>query len=194
MITSIRRLALLLTIPALCLAQAGGPPKGFSGTVVGVAGDTVTLKDKDGKNLVVQMTPGWTVSVVRKADAAAIKAGSFIASQNVPVDANTGKSTEVRVLEPGYRPEEGTHAVSPSNPNMMTHGTVKSTKKTADGVELEVTYPNGSRRLMVPASAPVTVSDPQSRSVLKPGLAVGGVTRPGADGIERASRIQPSNP
>ena len=190
--TFIHRVALILTIPALSFAQ--GPPKGFNGTVVGVAGDTVTLKDKDGKQFVVQMTPGWTVSVVRKADAGAIKAGNFIASQNVPVDSSTGKSTEVRVLEPGYRPEEGTHAVSPNNPNMMTHGTVKSAKKTADGVELEVTYPDGSRHLIVPSTVPVSVSDPQSRSALKPGMAVGGVTRPGADGIERASRIQPATP
>jgi outer membrane lipoprotein SlyB len=193
MLKSLLRITVFLALPALGLAQAAGPPRGFSGTVVSVAGDTVTLKDKDGKALVVQMTPGWTVSVVRKVDAAAIKAGNFVATQNVPVDANTGKSTEVRILEPGYRPEEGTHAVSPTNANMMTHGTVKSARKTADGVELEVSYPDGSRRLLVAPEVPVTISDPQDRSVLKPGVAVGGVTRKGPDGVERASRLQPSN-
>ncbi len=191
---SLLRIALVLALPALCIAaQLPMPPKGFSGTVVSVAGDTVTLKDKDGKTLVVNMTPGWTVSVVRKSDAAAIKAGSFVATQNVAVDANTGRSTEVRILEPGYRPEEGTHAVSPTNANMMTHGTVKSTAKTADGVTLEVIYPSGSRHLLVASSVPVTLSDPLDRSVLKPGVAVGGVTRPGADGVEHASRLQLSN-
>jgi hypothetical protein len=191
---SIHRIVALLAIPALGLAQVPGPPHGFSGSVVSVVGDAVTLKDKDGKTFVVQMTPGWTVSVVRKVDAAAIKAGNFVATQNVPVDAGTGKSTEVRILEPGYRPEEGTHAVSPTNANMMTHGTVKSARKTSDGVELDVTYPGGSRHLLVPASAPVTISDPLDRSVLKPGVAVGGVTRTGPDGVERASRLQPSSP
>ena len=194
MSSSVRLVAALLAIPALGLAQVPGPPHGFSGAVVSVAGDAVTLKDKDGKTFVVQMTPGWTVSVVRKVDAAAIKVGSFVATQNVPVDANTGKSTEVRILEPGYRPEEGTHAVSATNANMMTHGTVKSARKTADGVELDVSYSDGSRHLLVAAGVPVTISDPLDRSVLKPGLAVGGVTRAGPDGVERASRLQPSNP
>jgi hypothetical protein len=185
---------MLLAVPAFSFAQASMQPHAFSGAIVGVTGDAVTLKDKDGRTFVVQMTPGWTVSVVRKVDAAAIKAGNFVATQNVPVDANTGKSTEVRILEPGYRPEEGTHAVSPANPNMMTHGTVKSATKAADGVELEVTYPGGSRHLLVAAGVPVTVSDPLDHGVLKPGVAVGSVTRPGSDGVERASRLQLVNP
>jgi hypothetical protein len=113
-----------------------------------------------------------------------------VATTNIPQDDKSGKSTELRVLEPGYRPEEGTHAVSPSNPNMMTHGTVKSIVKTAEGVELEVTYPSGSRHIVVPSGVPVTVSDPLNRSVLKPGVAVSGVTRTGPDGVPRASRLQ----
>jgi hypothetical protein len=136
------------------------------------------------------MTSGWTVSVNRTADASAIKPGAFVATTNTPLDDKSGRSTELRVLEPGYRPEEGTHAVSPSNPNMMTHGTVKSAVRTAEGMELEVTYPSGSRRIVVPAGVPIIVSDPLDRSVLKQGVAVSGVTRPGPDGIPRASRLQ----
>jgi hypothetical protein len=191
---SLLRIAVLLTVPVLSSAQAPAPPHGFSGTLVSVAGDTVTLQDKDGKTLVVKMTPGWTVSVNRKVDADAIKPGSFVATQNVPVDANTGKSTEVRILEPGYRPEEGTHAVSSTNANMMTHGSVKSVTKSADGVRLEVTYPNGSRHIIVAPGVPVTLSDPLNHSVLKPGVVVGGVTRPDPRGVERASRLQLSMP
>jgi hypothetical protein len=72
----------------------------------------------------------------------------------------------------------------------MTHGTVKSATKTADGVELEVTYPGGSRYLLVAPGVPVTVSDPLDHGALKPGIAVGSVTRSSADGVERASRLQ----
>src|SRR5580698_10651578 len=135
MIKSLLAVAVLLVLPAVNFAQAPMPPRGFSGTLVSVDGDSVTLQDKDGKSFVVQMTPGWTVSVNHTGDAGTIKAGDFVATTNVPVDANTGKSTELRVLEPGYRPEEGTHAVSPTKPNMMTHGTVKSVSKTDAGVQ-----------------------------------------------------------
>ena len=72
---------------------------------------SVTLKDKEGKTVVIQMTAGWTVSIARMADAGGIKPGSFVATANALVDANSGKSTELRVLEPGYRPEEGTHGM-----------------------------------------------------------------------------------
>ena len=178
--------ALLVTV----LGSAQTPPHAFSGTLVSVAGDAVTLQDQDGKVRVVQMTPGWTVSVNRAVAADAIKAGSFVATQNIPLDASTGKSTEVRILEPGYRPEQGTHAVSATNSNMMTHGRVTHVSASADGVQLEVSYPNGSRRIIVPPGVAVTLSDPLSHSVLKPGVAVAGVSRADASGIDRASRLQ----
>jgi hypothetical protein len=193
LLKSLLVLAALLSLPAANLAQAPMPPTSFSGTLVSIDGDSVTLQDKDGKKSVLQMTPGWTVSVNRAADADAIKAGDFVATTNIPVDDKTGKSTELRILEPGYRPEQGTHAVSPSNPNMMTHGTVKSATRTAEGVQLEVIYPNGSRHIVVPPGVPITLSDPLARSVLKPGVAVSGVTRPGPDGVPRASRLQLAN-
>jgi hypothetical protein len=190
---SLFRFVALLALPVLAYAQAVTPPRPFNGTIISVDGDNVSLQDKDGKPFIVQMTPGWTVSVVRKVDADAVKPGSFVATTNVPVSANAGRSTELRILEPGYRPEEGTHAVSPTDSNMMTHGTVKSVSKNDAGVELEVTYPSGSRMILVPLTAPVTISDPLDKSVLKSGVAVGGVTRTGPDGIARASRLQLSN-
>lgn len=193
MLKSSLQLAALIALTAISLVQAQTPPKAFSGTVVSIADDKVTLQDKDGKNFTVQMTPGWTVSVNRKVDTDAIKPGSFIASQNVRVSANTGRSTEVRILEPGYKPEEGTHPVSDTNPNMMTHGTVKTATKTDAGVEVEVTYPDGSRMLLIPPDIPITQSDPLDKSALKPGVAVSGVTRVGTDDVERASRIQLAN-
>jgi hypothetical protein len=193
LLSHLLRIAALAALPALAFAQTVTPPHPFNGTIVSVDGDTVTLQAKDGQNFSVQMAPGWTVSTNRKVDTDAIKPGSFIASTNVPVSATTGRSTEVRILEPGYRPEEGTHAVSQTDSNMMTHGTVKSADKNDAGVELEVTYPGGSRMLLVPLDVPVTLSDPLDKSVLKPGVAVSGVTRTGSDGIARASRLQVTN-
>lgn len=183
-------LAGLLIAPTFALGQGIAPPQPFSGTIVKVADDAVDLQDKDGKSVTVQMTPGWTVSVNRKGGPDDIKPGDFVATTNVPVSDDRGTSKEVRVLEPGYRPEEGTHAVSATDPNMMTHGTVKTATKTDAGLELEVTYPGGSRHIVVPAGASVTISDPLDRSVLKPGVAVAGVTRPGPDEVQRASRLQ----
>jgi hypothetical protein len=193
MLKSILKVTALVALPVLTFAQAVTPPHPFIGAIVSVAGDNITLQDKDGKNFTLNMTPGWTVSISRKVDADAIKPGNFVATTNVPVSATTGRSTELRILEPGYRPEEGTHPVSPTDPHMMTHGTVKFAEKSDAGVEIEVTYPGGSRLILVPPGVAVTISDPLDRSVLKPGVMVGGVTRTGPDGIPRASRLQLSN-
>ena len=203
MIRSLLRGAILFLLPALCLAQTakgdGTPhgnsslvPKAFSGTLISVVDDTVTLADKDGKTFVVLMTPGWTVSMNRPAEVSVIKPGDFIATNNVPIDTSTGRATEVRVLEPGYRPEMGTHPVSPTNSNMMTHGTVSAVTKSDSEVELIVDSPGGSRRIIVPAGVQVTVSDLLPRSKLKPGTLVTGVTRTDANGVARSSRIQPA--
>ena len=180
-------LAALLAMPVATLAQAPPPPTGFSGTLVSYADDSVTLTNKDGKTVVLQMTPGWTVSSARVGDAGAIRAGNFVATANAPLDANSGKSTELRVLEPGYEPEHGTHGMGGAN--MMTHGTVESAAKTDAGVELNVTYPGGSRRIVVPADVTVTFFDLQDRTTLKAGVKVSGVTRKGPDGVERAGRL-----
>jgi hypothetical protein len=63
------------------------------------------------------------------------------------VDAHTGQSTELRIMEPGYRPEFGTHLMAQTGA-AMTHGTVSSARQTAAGVELDVDYPGGSRHLI----------------------------------------------
>ena len=188
-----KSLLVLALLVSASFAPAQNPPKGFSGSFVSLSGDTVTLQDKDGKTFTIEMTPGWTVSANRSGTAADIKPGDFVATTNVSTKENSGSATELRILEPGYRPEQGTHAVSPGNPNMMTHGTVKSVAETAEGVELEVAWPDGSRKIAVAATVPVTISDPLDKTILKLGQMVGGVTRPGTDGVERASRLQLQN-
>jgi hypothetical protein len=180
-------LAALLGTHAAILAQAPPPPAGFSGTLVSFGENSVTLKDKDGKSFIVRMMSGWTVSVARVGDAGSIEPGNFVATANAPLNDTSGKSSELRVLESGYEPEHGTHGMGGAN--MMTHGTVASAARTDAGVELQVTYPGGSRRIVVPAGVTVTFFDLQDRSTLKPGASVSGVTRKGADGVPLAGRL-----
>ncbi len=203
MLRSLLRVVAFCLLPAICFAQAAkvddNPPsytrlipKPFSGSLVSVVGDKVTLADKDGKTFVVLMTPGWTVSVLREVDVRVIKPGDFIATTNVPVNASTGRATEVRILEPGYRPELGTHPFSPTDPKMMTHATVTSVRKTGSDVNVEVNAPDGSRQIIIPQGVHITISDVLPRTSLKPGTFVNGVTRTDAQGVARASRLQPT--
>jgi hypothetical protein len=181
--------AALLTLSATALGQQA-PPAGFNGSVVGYTDNSVTLKDKDGKEVTVAMTPGWFVSSPKKITADAVKTGDFVATANTNVDANTGKSTELRIMEPNYRPEEGTHLMGGRDNTSMTHGTVKKLSKGANGLELDVVYSDGGgRRIIVPSDINLTGYDVYDRSVLKPGMKAGAVARKGSDGVLRAGRL-----
>jgi hypothetical protein len=179
---------LAIPVAAVAQLQVQAPPVGFSGEVVKFSEDSVTLKDKDGKEVVLGMTRGWTVSRPHGIEATGIKVGDFVATANKVVDEHTGTSTEVRLMEPGYRPEYGTHLMGPGG-SAMTHGTVTATSKTAAGVELDVTYPGGSRHLIIPGEVKVTDFALLSRKDLKPGTKVGAVARKGDDGVLRAGRV-----
>lgn len=164
------------------------PPRGVAGVVVSVSDTEAVLKRPDGSNVVVPMTRGWTYSKMRRTTSAEIKPGDFIGSRNENLSTEGGRAAEVRIFEPGYRPEEGTHLVAlPST--SMTHGDVRSAAAGADGRELLVTYSGGTRKIVVPANVEVTAFDLQDRSSLKPGTAVSGVTRRGPDNVWRASRL-----
>lgn len=168
--------------------QVQAPPVGFSGALLAYTDDSATLKDGDGNEVVVAMTPGWTVSKPRSLPSTAIKPGDFVATANQVVDDRTGRSTELRIMEPGYRPEYGTHLMAQGG-TAMTHGTVAGARQTADGVELDVSYPGGARRLILPGQMTITDYQLLRRDALTPGIKVGAVARKGQDGVLRAGRL-----
>jgi hypothetical protein len=175
--------------PSLAQVQNAPPaPVKYTGLVMSVGNDSISLKDKDGKVIAVAMTPGWTVVTPRTLDSGALKVGDFVASTNVNIDASSGRSTEVRVLEPGYKPEENTHPTGQPNTS-MTHGTVTKVDRSADGVTLVVSYPSGSRHLAVASDVKITGYDVNKRSDLIIGTMVTAVTRVGPDGVGRAARL-----
>ena len=186
--------ALVCTAPAVAVSPVPASPVGYNGAIVSTAEDAVVLRQKDGTLKTVAMTPGWTVGVARQTSPEAIKPGDFIASANANIDAGSGKANEIRIFEPGYRPEIGTHGMPQPNVS-MTHGTVESAAATADGSrELKIVYPDGSRRILVPADVKVTAYDLRDRAAAAPGVMVGAVTRKGPDGVERAGRLLITTP
>ena len=180
---------LLMIMPASAGAQAVVDPVTHTGTIVAFSDDSVTLTEKDGNAVKVAMTPAWTVVTAHAVGAASIKPGEFVATANTNTGTDAGRATEVRILEPGYRPEYGSHPIGRPNTS-MTHALVKAVSPSAEGLVMEVTYPGGSRSIEVPENVPLTGYDLHGRDMLKPGTAVIAVTRPGGDKVWRASRLQ----
>ena len=162
-------------------------PVVYTGAIIATGGHSVQLNTKSGV-VTVQMKPGWTVASSHPAAVREIKPGDFIASNNLNIDANTGKATELRVFEPGYRPEYGSHPM-PTPGYSMTHALVAASAAAPEGQRLTVTFPAGSREIIVPLGVKVLAYNIQSRSLATPGTVVTAVTRKDPDGVSRAGRL-----
>ncbi len=190
-----RSAGLLILLAAPVMAQPAAvterhvpaPPRGVAGTVVSMSEQQVILRQADGKTITVLMTPRWTVSKPRKASIAELRLGDFIGSANVDLGPDKGRANELRIFEPGYRPEYGTHSIAAPGTS-MTHGFVFGIAKREGGTDLDIAYPEGRRAILVPGEMGVTVSDLQPRSAAARAK-VTAVTRPGSDGVHRASRL-----
>jgi hypothetical protein len=181
-------------LASMALAQ-GAPPAGppaftrYAGTVTAVAADHLTIKDKDGKTSEVPLATTWTAVATRPVDIEAIKPGSFVATANTNIDATTGKSIELRVFEPGNKLGEGSNPMAQPN-TTMTNATVQTVTKGAQGRELVVAYPGGTRHIIVPPEVQVIGNFPIDRDSIKPGEDISAFGVKGADGVARVTRVQ----
>ncbi|HEY4028738.1 MAG TPA: hypothetical protein VGM25_00210 [Caulobacteraceae bacterium] len=185
----------LAAAPALAFAQpaatAGAPPAftRYAGTVTAVDEDHLTIRAQDGKTTEVPLSRTWTAVATRPVDIEAIKPGSFVATANTDIDATTGKSIELRVFEPGNKGGEGSRPMAQAH-TTMTNATVQTVTKGAQGRELVVAYPGGTRHIIVPPDVKVIGNFPIDRDTIKPGDEVTALATKGDDGVTRATRVQ----
>jgi hypothetical protein len=160
---------LALTVPLATLAQA--PPGVARGEIVSVVNDTLTLKPADGAPVTIALAKDWTVTLLKAVDVDAIQPGSFIGTAEMPQKNGTGRSLEVHVFPPGVKVGEGHYGWDLRKGSMMTNGTVGKVITVAKGRELDVTYPDGARKIIVPPGVPIVQFTNGERSMIKPGIA-----------------------
>jgi hypothetical protein len=156
--------------PPPAAAQTQGPPPVARGAIVAVNDDSVTLKSADGKTETYGLLKMWDVTVLKPIDVSAIQPGSFIGTAEMPQKNGSGRSLEVHVFPPGVKAGEGHYGWDLKKGSMMTNGTVGKVNSTPKGRELEVSYPNGERKIVVPANVPIVQLTKGERSMIKPGI------------------------
>ncbi len=169
------RHALLLTFTLLCATQlpaAEERPTFLRGTVSAIDNDSVTLKLASGELRKLKLAPDSRVSVLKAIDVSKIKPGSFIGSAEMPQKNGSGRSLEVHVFPPGVKAGEGHYAWDLKPGSMMTNGTVGKVTAKSRGLQLQVAYPDGERRLVVPRGTPIVEITPGEPAMIKPGVAV----------------------
>src|SRR5882757_8627975 len=158
----------VLFLPWAALAQA--PPGVARGVIVAIESDTLTLKLADGSSEKIALGKDWKVSVLKPVRVDTIQPGSFIGTAEMPQKDGTGRSLEVHVFPPGVKAGEGHYDWDLKKGSMMTNGTVGKVTTEAKGRELQVTYPNGERKIVVPKGVPIVQITKGERSMAKAGV------------------------
>jgi hypothetical protein len=177
--------ALFLTLSLLLARQliaADAPPTFLRGVVSAIDNDTVTLTLASGESRQLALAKDCRVAVLKAIEVAKIQPGSFIGSAEMPQKNGTGRSLEVHVFPPGVKAGEGHYAWDLQPGSMMTNGTVGKVVAKSRGLQLEVAYPNGHRRMLVPKGTPIVEITPGEPSQIKVGIDVFAILGKAADG------------
>lgn len=142
------------------------------GVVTAATASQVTVKPLAGKPVVVALTPDWSVQVTKPISVNAIVPGSFVGTAEIPGKNGVGRSLEVHVFPPGVKIGEGHYRWDLKKGSMMTNGTVGKVTTLARGRELEISYPTGKRKVVVPPKVPVVQIVNGDRALIKPGAKV----------------------
>ncbi len=160
-------IALALLLPLAVMAQA--PPGVARGVIASIQGDTLTLKLADGSSEKISLAKDWNVSVLKPVSVDTIQPGSFIGTAEMPQKNGTGRSLEVHVFPPGVKVGEGHYDWDLKKGSMMTNGTVGKVTAHGKSRQLQVSYPNGERSIIVPPNVPIVQITPGERSLAKAG-------------------------
>lgn len=189
------RLALsLIALPiafaaSVAWAQPPAPSTHIRGKVVSLEGQTLTVATREGPQAVIKLPATWQAYVVKSTTVAAIQPGSFIGTTEVAKPDGSGTSLEVHVFPPGVKTGEGHYAWDLQPGSMMTNGTVDTMVTAADGQDLTVSYPGGSRKITVPSTVPIVAFGPGDKALIKPGASVFAVVKANPDGTYSAGGI-----
>ncbi|WP_296745272.1 hypothetical protein [Mesorhizobium sp.] len=161
------------TISGLTGAAQAANTEHLRGTVVGLAGSVLTVKDRDGKTDMITLADGWRISGVAKASATDIKQGDFLGITSVAKADGGSGALEVVIFPAALKGAgEGDRAWDLQPNSRMTNGTVADVTEVA-GRTVTLTYDNGQKKqIAIPQSTPIVTFAAATPKDLTPGMAV----------------------
>ncbi len=192
--------AFLMVVAASAAAAAAAPMQQLtplSGTVVSVSANALVVKTSAG-NQSIAFGPKMRFFAIDKSSLANVEQGSFIGTTVVPQPNGTYTSTEVHIFAPSLRgtgegfskmDSQGHHMMANSTvksveqPHMMANSTVRTVGSSAAGKTITMTFPSGTKTIVIPASVPVVSIDKGSRAMLVPGAHIRAGVMNGSHGL-----------
>ena len=178
-ILTVAVLASALTASA-ALAQQQQPPgtQRVSGTIERLDGNTIYGKGRDGSAITLKLADNVAVTAVMKATFADIKPGDYVGTGAVPQADGSQRAVELRIFprpqaDGGHFYEGWPGATNGTMTNGFVHpaGTVGATLAGAGDPSIVVKYPQGEKRIVIPANAHVVRNVFGSKDDLKAGAA-----------------------
>jgi hypothetical protein len=169
-------LAAALTVSAAYAQRQQQQTQLLNGTIERVDGNTIHAKGRDGSAITLKLADNAAVTAVLKATVADIKQGAYIGSGAVPQADGSQKSVEVHIFAQPQR--DGGHHYAGWNgaPNgTMTNGFVQpagvvgAALAGAGDPSFLVKYPDGEKRIVVPANAHIVRYEAGNKGDLKAG-------------------------
>lgn len=185
--------ALLASVFALSAipADAQQKPMRIRGTITAFDGTMLSVKSRDGRDLVIELTEKASVAAAKAITLADLKQGDYVGSTTTTRADGALVAVEVHTIPRTVREGHGPSDLLPGS--MMTNANIETIVQSASGQELTLVYKDGSQRIQVPPGTPIVTTIAADRSFLKPGEYVWLNADVGADGkLTFSGRIQVS--
>ena len=163
----------LLVLPAAAQNASEGTRIFVRGTVEKLDGQTLTVKSREGPQLIIALAPNFTVSAVAKRSLADIKEGDYVASTSVKGTDGKLHAIEVHMFPEAMRgTAEGQFPWDLVPDGIMTNATVAGITSAPQGRVINVAYKGGQSEVIVPNDIPIVTYVPGDTSLLKPGATI----------------------
>ena len=161
------------------------------GTITALDGNMLSVKSREGKNLVVELTGKASVATAKAITLADFKPGAYVGVTTRKGADGALVALEVHTLPPTVKPGFRPWDLAPGT--MMTNANIASVTQGAGGHELVLNLQDGAQKILVPPGTPIVTQVKADRSFLKPGEYVFFSANVGADGkLTVPGRIQVS--
>ena len=172
-------------------AEAQQKPMRIRGTITAFDGTTLSVKSRDGRDLMIELGEKASVAAAKAITLADLKQGDYVGSTSMKRADGVLVALEVHMLPPTVPPGHIPWDLEPGS--MMTNANIESSVQSAEGQELTLVYKDGSQKILVPPGTPIVTTVAADRSFLKPGEYVWLNAAVGADGkLTFSGRIQVS--
>lgn len=182
--------ALIAVLTVSAWAQQQQPTR-VVGTVEGMDGSVLVVKQRNGSEAKVTLTDNVTVSGVVKKSISDIKPNDFLGIGAIPQADGSQRAVRISIFAEAQRgTNEGHGPWSGAPQGTMTNATVDQLATNVDGPVLMVKYKGGEKKIIITPETSITTNVPGNKSELKPGanISIANATKQ-PDGTLQASRI-----